>query len=392
MVSVLRRRPVRIIAIATLCRVLVGCSDVGDSSALPTEAGEDAAADGTVSGVDAGETSEGSPSGESSMPSLDASQDGVAPPSDDSSTDQGSQTELADAEAGSSAQPDTGSGSGGADVGPTGSGDADAGPTGAGAEEAEDAEVADALDATITENPDTGTDAAEETGITVDSAIEAGTEAGLEAGSLVPCTTAGQTGCVQCDQTTAGDGVCTATEAIIVSWDISKGNISGGVPDPTASCYECLVSSQCIDSVHTHLAHRNCEKAAAGTVGSGAQATETNIQACLNTLACVFGVTDMSFTNCANDPSPGDGISNCYCGAAFPNVPSCNGAPALSSAGGVNGKCAQVIVDGLGDTSSEASATVLDQITTPTLASGLADTVLKCAGSNADQPECPQCF
>jgi hypothetical protein len=381
MLSIGRRHTLHMATLAALCRALVGCTDLGDSSALPPDVGEDAAFDGTVSDDDAERaSSEGSLSGEASAASTDASQDvGVSPSDDSSSTDQASQTEPsapADAEAGSSALPDTGPGSGGADTG----------PTGAGPEESDDAEVPDAFDAT-TESPDTGADASGDTGAATDAA-----DAAADSGGLAPCTTAGQTGCVQCDQTMAGNGVCTATEAIIVSWDIARGYLTGDVPDPIASCYECLVTSACIDSVHTDHPHHNCDTAAAGTVGSGAQAAETNVQACLNTLSCVFGVADMSLVNCANDPSPGDGLSNCYCGAAFPTVPSCAGAPALSSSGGVNGKCAQVILDGLGYASSTAPATVLAQTTNPMLAGGLAGEIVKCAGSNAATPNCPQCF
>ncbi len=387
MTSILRSATTLSTALVALCCTLVGCTDLGDSTAVPGSGDDGSALDGTVSDDGQGSSAEGASFDDASEASVDGSQ-GVSSP-----TDEASQTETAtgnDAEAGSSEEPpapEEAGAEGGVDAG------ADVVMTGA---DAQDTAAPEMLDATTSE---AGSDAGPEAGfdamadVVADGETETGTtDAGADASSLVPCTVVGQTGCVECDQTAAGNGVCTDTEAIVVSWDIAKGYVSGNVPDPVASCYECLVSSECIDSTLTHLARKDCETAPAGSVGAGAQATETNVQACLNTLACLFGATDMSFVSCANDPSPGDGISNCYCGSSFPNVTSCNGAPALSSSGGVNGKCAQVILDGLGDTSSTAPSTVLKQITTPTLASGLADSIFKCAGSNADTPDCPQCF
>jgi hypothetical protein len=199
----------------------------------------------------------------------------------------------------------------------------------------------------------------------------------------VPCTTQGQTDCVQCFATAAGDGVCTGTEALIVDRDIAKGNLVGGQlsMDTTVSCYACLASALIITSP------KQCESLT-GNVGSGAQAAETKTKACLNTLSCILGLADATFASCANDPPPGDGLSNCYCGSAFPSIASCSGAAGTA----VNGACAGVILDGLGETTATPASMVLSTILTSSLATGRADAILKNAGANASSPACPQCY
>jgi hypothetical protein len=213
----------------------------------------------------------------------------------------------------------------------------------------------------------------------------------------VPEGPTGQTNCVQCSAKTGSGGVCTATEQLIVARDIGKGLLVSGQLDPVNSCYACAAGGACIDT-GTHVT-KNCEDLT-GNVGTGAAASKTNAQLCLDTLACILGdaqqdgytwTNNGTFVSCGNDPSPGDGISNCYCGSAFPTVPLCNGAAATA----VNGACDTVIIDGLGDTSGATGtppATVLTQNTTPSLAAGRADAFLKCAGTNAATPSCPQCY
>jgi hypothetical protein len=113
----------------------------------------------------------------------------------------------------------------------------------------------------------------------------------------------------------------------------------------------------------------------------------------LNTLSCVLGVTDGTYNSCANDPPPGDGISSCYCGSNYPSVAACQGGSGVS-APPVNGACEQVILDGLGDTTSTSGSTVVAQITTTSLGSGRADAILKAAGSNSSPGTgaCELCF
>jgi hypothetical protein len=205
----------------------------------------------------------------------------------------------------------------------------------------------------------------------------------------VPQGAGGQTNCVQCFATAAANGVCTGTESLIVQRDIAKSHLTAGqlTTDVTASCYACVAADAFITPA------KQCESLA-GTVGAGAQAAETKTAACLNTLSCILGVSGGTFNSCGNTDgvTVTDGISNCFCGSNFTNVPACNAAPPISSAGGVNGTCDQVIVDGLGDTSGTSPATVLGQIATATLASGRADAILKAAGTNSSTPPCAICY
>jgi hypothetical protein len=198
-----------------------------------------------------------------------------------------------------------------------------------------------------------------------------------------PCGACGPNS-VQC--TGSNNNVCTPSEALIVQRDISKGNLGGGQSTVT-SCYQCLVSAACINGTTFSIAGHECDDLS-GTVGSGAQATEANAQACLNTLQCLLS------TNCANAPfdsfptGPNDGIANCYCGPVFPTAIACTSATGAT----VNGACAQVEVDGLGDTTSAGGGTILQFFTVKTLPSGMANAILRCAGTNTARPACPQCY
>ncbi len=214
-----------------------------------------------------------------------------------------------------------------------------------------------------------------------------------------PCTGANTpAGCVACADSAAGDGSCTATEQIIVQRDIDKGNLSAGQLT-AASCYTCLVNAACIDDNMGDTANECGDLT--GTVGAGGQTTEPKSQACLNTLACVLGIPATDLGSAPPEPgadfpggdvSCGDsatsGISNCYCGAGFPTTVLCTAATGTT----VNGPCEQVILDGLGDTTASAPSMVIAAITTKTSASGMADNILKCAGTNTQTPACPVCF
>jgi hypothetical protein len=256
------------------------------------------------------------------------------------------------------------------------------------------------IDATV---PESGTDGSSDvqTSEGGDSAGDVSADTGGDAADasdgsgLAPCTTQGQTGCVQCDMGTAGDGVCTPTEALIVERDIAKGLVTGHVlntlTDPMPSCYECLAASACIDD-NAGDNGNECGDLT-GTVGAGAKASETKTQACLDTLACVLGGPAQDgytfpggYASCADSST--SGISNCYCGPAFPTTVLC----AAASGTTVTGPCAAVVLDGLGDTTATAPSMVLASITVKTNASGMADNILKCAGTNTQTPACTMCF
>jgi hypothetical protein len=197
---------------------------------------------------------------------------------------------------------------------------------------------------------------------------------------------AAQTNCVKCDGNSMHGNVCTQTEALIVQRDIAKGFLMGDVPDPTTSCYECMVRQRCIDS-DLPKTGQECEDLT-GTVGAGAQASETKKQACLNTLQCVLTANCGNAPNSAMPPDPNDGISNCYCGTAFPTASACSGASGTA----LTGVCRDIELDGFGDTASTAPAMVLSSYTLKTSGSGMANALLKCAGTNTGLPACPMCY
>ncbi len=122
----------------------------------------------------------------------------------------------------------------------------------------------------------------------------------------------GNTNCVKCDKSSTA-GLCSGTEAVIVTRDTEKGFVSANVPT-SASCYECLAARTCIDSTTTHGAE--CEDLS-GSVGGSAPSTYTLAQACLDTLNCVLGTPQagtagkggtqgtLASSTCSNDPPRG---------------------------------------------------------------------------------------
>jgi hypothetical protein len=211
-----------------------------------------------------------------------------------------------------------------------------------------------------------------------------------------PCTGVGvPAGCTPC--TGSPNGVCTATEALIVQRDIDKGLTGAN------SCYQCLLGSSCIDDTSGDSGNECGDLA--GTVGAGAQAAESKSQACVNTLACILGVPYSDLNPVPPEPSadfPGgdvscgnfgaDGVANCYCGSNYPSTPSCNGASGTATPP-ANGTCEQLELDGLGLLQTTSGSAVLSPYTVKTSGSGMANAILKCAGTNAGAAaSCPVCF
>jgi hypothetical protein len=353
-----------LLTLAAGCAMSVGCSDVGDSSAIP---GPDGGADGTL------DTGIG-PSDDSSSPGDDTSSgDDTSMPSTD--TGAGVDTGM---------ESDTGADSEGMDGG------ADS-TTG---EDAADSAVADTgstLDSGVdsTVDMDTGTvhdsaadttvevDSSADTGSGMDSAADTGHDAEVDSpadtgttgtdasdtGSpaLAPCTTAGQTNCVQCDGNSTN--LCTATEAAFVKHDIDKGHVTAAGPEPSdpnndftkEACYECLFHSSCLDdSVFGDHGHE-CEDLAAGAQPD-----------CASTLSCIIG------SDCA-----ATAVSTCYCGTASV-ASACQGNPAP---GPINGSCDTEIAKGLGFPVTDGTDNT-KHLTDPTLAAGKADEIFQCALDN----------
>jgi hypothetical protein len=224
---------------------------------------------------------------------------------------------------------------------------------------------------------DTGVDAPEETGSPVDSGADAptdspadtGVDTGVDSGSpLVPCTTAGQMNCVQCDGWVST--LCTPTEAAIVQRDIEKGHVTAAGPEPhdpnntygNEACYECLFHGGCVDDDVIGDTDHECEDML--TVGTAGE--------CKTTLACLLS------TACADK-----GVSTCYCGTAGVTT-TCQGNPAP---GPINGVCADQIAAGLGLDVKNGTA-ITKALNDYTKASGMADQILTCGLANM----CKNCF
>jgi hypothetical protein len=210
-------------------------------------------------------------------------------------------------------------------------------------------------------------------------------------GGLVPCTSPGQTGCVPCDGNDTNN-VCTATQAIILQRDIALGNVASG--HPTAdSCFTCLINTGCING--GGFSGMECGDLS-GTVGGGAQASETKTAACLATLQCILPATGVTGSTCGGTNSS-TGISNCFCGTNGPTSSACASLANFvepTSASGPNGACDTMEFDGFGYVSGGSNnTTVLGAFTVPTTGSGMANAILSCAGTNTGAlASCPQCY
>jgi hypothetical protein len=196
--------------------------------------------------------------------------------------------------------------------------------------------------------------------------------------------------CVKCDGNATG--ICTPTEALLVQRDISKSLLSSGQETGSTGCYECLFNAGCIDDTVLGDSNHECGDAP-GNVTAGAAAGETETQACLNTLNCVFP-SGCQNAKVQNGAGATDGIDNCYCGANFLTASLCNGySGGAVTASSPNGSCFETEVDGLGLANTATGSAVLGNFTTHAGGgSGYANAIFLCAGSNSASFKCPTCF
>ena len=239
-----------------------------------------------------------------------------------------------------------------------------------------------------TEKPDasdagSGEDAQADAGVDSGTGSGAGADSGPDTGTPpsqggpcvqtvggVPADHAGNTSCIKCDQNT--NSLCDGTQAIIVTRDIEEGLVSGGVPT-AASCYECMVKTDNLDSTKHVPTQTGLDCETAGV---------DNVQACLDTLNCEWGspqsgtagttgtnsgaTSTQLASDCANAPS-GDGVYNCFCGSnemehgrlrqrSDDRLEHPEEGAHLSP----NGVCAQITINGLaGDTTSTSNTQIL---------------------------------
>ncbi len=315
----------------------IGCSDVGDSSALP---GDDATT------ID-------------SSVETDARNDGRAA---DAKPDHAEKDSTTNVETGSEGSSD------------------------ASEETSLDSSLETGADATLESGSDSpadgGTDALSDGG--QDSSLESGADAadtGSDAAppAFLPCTTAVQTGCVQCtgnasDDVDGGTPLCTPTEAQIIASDVQKGLIDAAGPVPAyvsgqtgGSCYACLNAKGCLDD-NLGDTGQECE--------DGAFSGGTTEAQCQATIACIFGTS----CNAA-------ALSFCYCGAATPSG-TCttdttavnDPVPASTDPNVIGGSCDVEIRAGLAHPIADG-IDILKDFTMATLAAGRANAIFACGAA-----------
>jgi hypothetical protein len=382
---------------------LAACSDVGDSSAVANDDGPGLA---TVDATTVDETSDdASPTnagdGPASTAQMDALEGGgstvetaaanaddvVVPESSSASASNTVDATLmgSDVPEASGVDSTTHDAGGGSTVEETGVADTSASDGGALDVETIEASVSDSstVDSPHQESgADTGVeDAGGEDSSVVDASHE---DAGSDDGSAspaTPCTTApcaaSGANSLQCKGNTSG--LCTATEALVLAYDIAQ---SQTAVNKKTSCYYCMVAFGCLDSSArgsisgvTTLGGSNleCEDTGAGNVAS------TNPGECRDALSCSL-VSDHCTTslagNASNDPMAA--VSNCYCGTAL--------GTACQTAGMPNGAC---LTNEQTDLGSTDPTTILTNYVDPTLSpGGVGNAILNCALANA----CNPCF
>jgi hypothetical protein len=327
---------------------VTGCTDVGDSSAVPGSGAATAPDDGAASTIEAS-AEDATESAQDSSLSVDAtltSEDAGATASSAGGEDAGSTFDATiplDANLPDSGVPE-------AALQDAAHSDAtttqDAAPDGKPTDAAPEASPVDAAhDATVA-------DAA-----TPDATSDTGPS------PLAPCTSSGQTGCVQCQYNNGAgsslpnaDQVCTPTEAALVEHDIASALATAPGPDPNGSCYQCAALSGCLDDSQFADTGHECED----LTGAGDPA------ACQATLACILA------SSCG-----ATALSTCYCGTA-PVSGSC---AAVGSSNAANGACVNAEAAGLGFAANDG-LDILKNFTSTTLPAGVANNIFQCATSN----------
>jgi hypothetical protein len=350
---------------------LVACSDVGDSSAIPSlDAGSDSAsnADATLQ-----------PDGTSTVP------EGAATGDEGSSSvaEGGPMSEEMAAPTGNADAGDSGGGGGS-----PGTDASDAAATMMMDAPSSNMDVAQPMDAVQpAEEPDASSavDSSDASLDAADATLEDAGDAGdagmpeVEAGTaptpctVSPCAASGMNS-VKCSG--QPEGVCTSTEAAIVTNDIASGLIHGadagansGQLIPT-SCYGCLNTYNCLDNAFT--TGEECTDVTGFTPLGGTLTSEQN---CIAVIACTFGATNNPVTPNCNTGNPD---LSCYCGT-IQSGPSCNSAE--------NGPCAAIEAAGLGFAVSDG-ADIQTNWTVTSTSAGMANTIFACAYSNG----CTSCL
>lgn len=369
-----------------------GCSDVGDTTAVPSgaDATEDSFEPDAATGTDAneetsardstmpdagspdatvGETPETGSTPEAALPET-GTEETSAPPPESGVPETGVEETGAPEASVETGAPESGT----EETGAPESGSPDTGSPDTGSPDAASHD-AEADGASADTGADTGSADAESDSAVPDGSADASHDTGTpdaEAGSSTPtpCTTAGQTNCVQCWGN--NDNLCTATEAILVQLDIDKGLVDNSGSTATG-CYSCMVNADCSNDDVSGDSDHECGDLTGNFAGDGGGAGQSDTSLCLATLTCL--VT----TGCA---SATDNEDACYCGAGGGSPSACASAGAAT-----NGACKTQITNGLYPSPND-STDVLKDFTDTTEPSGMADQLLHCAIVS----KCTQCL
>jgi hypothetical protein len=162
------------------------------------------------------------------------------------------------------------------------------------------------------------------------------------------------------------DMTCTPTEAIIVQYDIDRGNTKAAGPSDMNSCYLCLAENSCLDDTHLGDSNQECEDPVI---------TTGTVDECHAVMHCVFDSNKGSGT-CAKASA-----AVCYCGTAV-LTSTCQGNPSQA-----NGVCDVPIAAGLGFPTLDGTSNT-SHFTDGYRAGGVADQIFSCAHTAG----CTKCF
>jgi len=195
----------------------------------------------------------------------------------------------------------------------------------------------------------------------------------------------GVANCVKCPNNAAANGVCTATEALLVARDIAQGNINtttnqlvpytGTASNNTlaaqGSCYACLNAKSCLDdnAGDTLQECADAQDLAGAAAGSG-------VGQCLATLGCITA-TDCQGAGglSGSDTTAQENVNLCYCGGNFV------GSACKTAGAAVDGLCVTQEVAGFGFPQSDNADILANFSAIPTFPSGLANALFSCGSA-----------
>jgi hypothetical protein len=249
-----------------------------------------------------------------------------------------------------------------------------------------------------TDNNNCGTCGTVCTGANTCGIVGSATVATCNPPPAVPCTggTVGANtpaGCVPC--LGSANGICTATEQVVMKYDIAANGITpSSATTKAASCYYCMVAGTCLDSVAactvtgvtTHgKTNLECEDTGTGNDSSASPADCRDALSCVITGVGANGTVPFCTTvdKGAASTDPNASVSNCYCGTNL-------GSACISP--GPNGPCVNNMITDVGSFQSPAVSDptdILSDFTTSSLSpGGVGNQILNCALTAG----CNNCF